>query len=86
MVVTNLRLPADEYQQMRIIAAEKGISVNQYIRDSLEKIGLYQQLGIAPDKKKKTTRKKLSIWDLPKLAKLKDAPMGLSEEDQIIYG
>lgn len=38
-------------------------------------------------KKKKIPVKKFSIWDLPKLAKGPNKPMGeLSEDDKIIYG
>lgn len=38
-------------------------------------------------KEKRISRKKLSIWDLPKAVKrIKQKPMGLSEEDEAIYG
>lgn len=30
--------------------------------------------------------KRDSLWDLPKLAEIPDKPMGLSEEDKVIYG
>ncbi len=80
MVVTNLRLPYSDWLQVKTAAAEEGMSVNEYINDAVRfvtKANMF--LG---DKTKDDP-----IWDLPKLAKMKNKPMGhLSAEDRIIYG
>ncbi|MEK7565842.1 MAG: hypothetical protein AAB506_02255 [Patescibacteria group bacterium] len=73
MVVTNLRLPRSEWIMVRSLAAEAGISVNEFVRRMIVRFSTTFQL------------KSPSIWDLPKLASGKDRPMGLSAEDEEIY-
>ena len=59
------------------MAAERGLSANEYINL------LLRNVVSRPICVKKT---KLTIWDLPKLAK-RGKPMGeLSEDDKLIYG
>jgi len=77
MIVTNLRVPREDWNQLRAIAAERGMSANEYITHVLK--------NVVTKPKKIVKRKRMSIWDLPKLAK-NAKPMGeLSEDDKLIY-
>lgn len=73
MVITNLRLPRSEWIIVRSLAAEEGVSVNEFIRKMIVRFSTTFQL------------KSPSIWDLPKLASGKNKPLGLSAEDEEIY-
>lgn len=83
IVVTNLRIDKEIWLQMKVQASEMGISVNEYIIQIVQEASAKKELALD---KKGARLKTRSIWDLPKLAKMKDKPMGLSEEDEIIYG
>lgn len=75
-------MPEEDWLQIKAIAAEKGMSVNSYINILLSRAGF----GWPKDEGEE---KKMSIWDLPKLAKMDkslDENDGLSEDDKIIYG
>ena len=82
MVVTNLRMEETDWLQVKAMAGELGMSVNKYINYLIAKVTTSQQLGKIED------YKNASIWEeLPKIAlKSKGKPMGLSEDDEIIYG
>lgn len=83
IVTTNLRLPYTEWLQIKTMAAEAGISVNEYIRlvlGALNNIRSLTSHWIKPQKGK------LTIWDLPTLAHGNNIPMGTSPEDESIYG
>lgn len=84
MVVTNLRLPEDEYLTTKTLAGEDGLSVNEFIRRSLSQAPVIAQFGL-PNKTKKP--KKNIYQALRELAekKFEGEGMGLSEEDEIIY-
>lgn len=81
-VVTNLRIDEVDWLQVKTLAAELGMSVNQYINAIIKKVSVRTELSL----EKKTPKKTYSIWNLSELAKIKDRPMELSEEDRIIYG
>lgn len=80
-VITNLRIDEYDWIQVKSMAAEAGMSVNEYINEIIKIDSSRRELAIRP----KDKVKKLSVWDLPKLARIKDKPMGLSAEDEIIY-
>ena len=81
MVVTNLRMEQPDWLQIKAVAGEMGMSVNKYINRLIRKVMTREELGVVEDVKKST------IWEeLPKLAKMKNKPMGMSEDDEIIYG
>lgn len=82
-IVTNLRIDENDWLRIKAMAAEAGLSVNEYITSLIKTISTKIELALD---QKEFTEKAYSIWDLPKLAKIKDQPMGLSEEDKIIYG
>lgn len=79
MIVTNLRIPEDEWLQIRAAAAELGMSANEYINQLIQKTAIKNELA------ENRPGKKHPIWDLPK-AYVKGKGMGMSEDDEIIYG
>lgn len=83
IVVTNLRIEKNVWLQIKSMAAGIGLSTNEYIIQIVQEASAKKELALD---KKGARLKTRSIWDLPKLAKIKDKPMGLSEEDEIIYG
>lgn len=83
MVSTNLRIPEHEWLQIRAMAAEKGLSANEYVRRIIKKFST--QEVTSPSSEEEEYRN-APIWDLPRLMKKgKDKPMGASEDDKIIY-
>ncbi len=84
MVVTNLRLPEDEYLTLKALASEEKLSFNEYVRKSLVGMPVVTQFG-----KSKSKKPKKDIYQaLLELAKkgCEGEGMGLSGEDEIIYG
>jgi len=81
-IVTNLRMEEPDWLQVKAMAGELGMSVNKFINYLIRKVTTAQQLGVVKD------YKNASIWEeLPKIAlKSNGKPMGLSEDDEIIYG
>jgi len=82
MVVTNLRVPKTDWLQIRVLAAEAGMSVNEYINFLIKDISLKKEL--AEEIKKRIDD--LPIWELDKIAATKGKGKGLTEEDKVIYG
>lgn len=83
IVVTNLRIPKSDLLQVRIRAAELGISANEYIKRLIQNESIHTLLVPAHDKRTDP------IWHLPKSVmqlKNKEQPYELSEDDKIIYG
>lgn len=84
--MTNLRIPRDDWLQIKTLAAASGMSVNQYIINLIQSISVKRELALDEKAVLEAKRgKKYSIWNLPKLAKAKHKPMGLSDLDKIIY-
>lgn len=84
IIVSNIRVPENDWLQVKIAASDLGMSVNQYINYALEKFTTMRELSKEPNGEK---RKYISIWDLPKMAKrIKMKPLGLSRGDEEIYG
>lgn len=78
-IVTNLRIDREKWLQIRSQASEMGMSINEYINYLITDLSMKRELIDDFDK--------APIWQLPELhKKVKLAPMGLSEEDEIIYG
>lgn len=86
IVVTNLRVEKSLWLQIKSMAASSGMSVNQYLINLIQSISVKKELALDGESDFKTTGKAIySIWNLPKLAKMKDKPMGLSDLDNTIY-
>lgn len=91
MVTTNLRVPADEWHEFKNFASELDVSTNHLINQVIKKINVQKSfvsdLVKVPVKHfRKKTKNHDPIWDLAKLAKMPNKPMGASKEDKIIYG
>lgn len=79
IVVSNIRVPENEWKQIKIMATELGMSVNQFLREIINQTILKKQF--IPLNKKKLA----PIWKVYQLAKKKDKDKKLSLEDEIIY-
>lgn len=80
IVVTNLRIPRTDWLQIRALAAEVGMSVNEYINFLIKDSSLRKEL--AEEIKKEVND--LPIWELDKIVTAKGK--GLTNQDEIIYG
>jgi len=76
MIVTNLRVPDEDWNQLRAIAAERGMSANEYIN-------LLMRNVISPQVFHKQGSG--GVWDIPKLAKKAKQEGELSADDKVIY-
>lgn len=86
IVVTNLRVDKSLWLQIKAVAASSGMSVNQYLIDLIQSTSVKKELALDRESGFETKGKaRYSIWNLPKLAKIKDKPMGLSDLDNTIY-
>lgn len=78
-IVTNLRIDEEKWLQIKSQASEMGMSVNEYINYLITDLSTKRELITDFDK--------APIWQLPEIhKKIKSKPMGLSEDDEIIYG
>lgn len=79
-IVTNLRIGEQQWLQVKAIAAESGMSVNEYVNALITRLTTAQELGIT-DKKPKPG--KAPIWSIGEIVAGKGK--GLSAEDEEIY-
>lgn len=87
MVVTNLRIPESDWLRVKATASELGMSFNEYINFIAIKSATLPDIPSGLKKGKRISIRKLSIWDLPNAVKdIHQKPMGLSQEDEEIYG
>lgn len=78
-VITNIRLPKQDWLQVKTTAAELGMSINEYVNFLIRDRSQARELN-AP------TKKVRSIWDLPSIAKeSKEDVFPLSADDELIY-
>lgn len=86
MVVTNLRIPTPEYQQLKMAANDSGMSVNQYIRTMVKSTAVQKMMAVTEDKVPDTTQ---AFYD-DMLALANAVPnvkaYDVSDDDAIIYG
>lgn len=86
MIVTNIRMPEEDLAQVKAAASDMGMSFNQYVNHVVQRFAVFHTVATMKMPTKQSY-KRLSIWDLPTIAKhIKRKPMGLSAEDRIIYG
>ena len=78
-VVTNLRINRQDWLQLKAVAAELGMSVNEYVNYLIRDLSAKREL--LPD------IKHAPIWALGDITKrIKPTPMGkLSPDDTVIY-
>lgn len=84
IVVSNVRMPYDEWMKIRINAAEMDMSINEYIRFIINQVSIKREL-IPP---MKTKKHEFPIWKMYELSSKykKRKGKGISIEDEIIYG
>ncbi len=84
MVTTNVRMPVVDWLQVKAMAADMGMSINEYLNTIAYADITERTLGI---KQKKVVSKMHVLEEIERIARLPNKPMGeLSEEDKIIYG
>ena len=78
-IVTNLRIDEEDWLQIKAMAGELGLSINEYLNYLVRSLSLKREL---------LEELEAPIWRLGELAKrFKSKPMGeLSDDDKIIYG
>jgi len=78
-VVTNLRIDRNSWLQIKVMAAELGMSVNGYINHLIKDLTIRKELI--------GDRMRAPIWNLGKITeKIKPSPLGeLSPDDKLIY-
>mgnify|MGYP001612857160 CR=1 FL=1 len=82
MVVTNLRMPRSDYLQVKAMAGELGMSINEYINAITKDTARTRMMKRdAPSPRHKETI--LEAFD--RIAKISGKPMGWSKEDEEIY-
>lgn len=86
MVTTNLRVPEVEWVNARVMAAARGLSLNEYMGGLLRQDAMTGMTGIkSPKVPKSVSRAYDALWKLAN-QKTKGKPMGASEDDKVIYG
>ena len=87
IVVSNIRIPENDWRQAKMVAASRGMSVNEYIHQLITVASTRNMLGIKKQKRQKKKTNKDFFQAMIDLAKVRHYhPMGASEEDKIIYG
>lgn len=87
IVTTNLRIPRFNWLQVKALAGEAEMSLNEYINYIINLASKARQLSVGFKKIPLKPLKRDSVWEWPDLAKkLKAHPMGLSPDDELIYG
>lgn len=79
VIVTNLRVEEEDWNQLKAIAAERGMSANEYIN--------YLMKNVVAEPFLSGAMKSKSVWELPELSKMARArkKFDLSEDDKLVY-
>lgn len=79
VIVTNLRVEEEDWNQLKAVAAERGMSANEYIN--------YLMKNVVAEPSPPGVKSSRSIWELPELSKRAQArkKFDLSEDDKLIY-
>lgn len=86
IVTTNLRMEKNAWRQVKAVAGELGMSANEYLNSLVwENIGR-RELNGEEKARSRYKRKEEKFWQIYKIAKMPNKPMGASLEDKIIYG
>ena len=86
MVVTNLRMEEQNYLMVKTLAAEVGLSVNEYVNNLIADTAGEIQLGIKSKHRSKSMER---FWDIPNICKgkkLRPESKYFSSDDKAIYG
>lgn len=85
IITTNLRIPEVDMMLVRTIAASRGISVNEYIKQAIKETTVRDQLGFFKKKPQKTVYDFLFEFANRKQNKKSKIKFELSDEDKAIY-
>lgn len=79
VVVTNLRVVEEDWNQLKAVAAERGMSANEYIN--------YLMKNVVAEPSSSGAKPSQSVWELPELSKRAQTrkKFDLSEDDKLIY-
>lgn len=81
IIVTNIRMPKEDWKQMKAIASELGMSLNEYMTISGKIVSTYRTLfGYS----KKSHDPYRAMWNIIR-KKSTSKSQGLSQEDEAIY-
>lgn len=84
MVITNLRLPRQDWLMIKTLAAEEGKSFNEYVNwlvgDMGKRVMIFGSMARLKKKEKMTL-----VYLRKKIAETKGKKLELSEDDKIIY-
>ncbi|HCM82628.1 MAG: hypothetical protein UV63_C0033G0028 [Microgenomates group bacterium GW2011_GWC1_43_11] len=84
IVTTNLRIPQSAYFQVKALAGELGMSVNEYMT-FLIKYTTRTRMA-AKDGSLSVEKKRQELWEaMERISQIQNKPMGWSEEDEAIY-
>lgn len=83
-VVTNLRMDYYDWVQIKAMAGEAGMSVNEYIKGIIKSTTTINELAAKPKIKVFSNRVQEPIWRLGDIKA--GEPMSLNKDDQEIYG
>lgn len=83
IVVSNIRFPEDEWLTLKSAAAFSDMSINEYLRYLNQNMAIQTITAIKRSNSKKTGYEAMSEFINRKRV---GRPMGLSEEDEAIYG
>lgn len=83
VVTTNLRIPEVDMMLVRTIAASRGISVNEYIKQAIKLTTVKDQLSALGESPKESIYDFLLEFANRKMTKSKK--LKLSDEDEAIY-
>lgn len=88
MIVTNLRIPEQNYLAVKAMAAESGMSLNEYLNELADISAKKKFFGIKVGGIQKKSKSKTiyeALWNIANKPYSKK-PMGANEDDKIIYG
>ena len=86
IVVSNIRIPEEDWVLAKTAAAAKSMSVNAYIHELINAASTRDMVGTIKQKRRKRQSRKDFFQAILDISKLPQHPMGASEEDKIIYG
>jgi len=86
-VTTNLRIPADEWANVRSLASRLGVRSNEYLKRAVRLSINRDQLTSTSELKFKKEKPYQPLDEFLATAKsVPSKPMGASDDDKIIYG
>lgn len=86
IVVSNVRFPYYQWQQVKSVAAGMGMSTNEYFQYLANTDAIHQITGVKKTKNKTSRAKAYQAFADFASRQVKGKPMRANEDDKIIYG